>query len=322
MSKDVPAYDLPIPDRPEGITQNALTLNNGAFSPRFKVIMDGVVKHLHQFVRETNITTEEWMTCIEFLTRTGQTCTPLRQETILLSDVLGVSALVDMISHPKIGATTDHTVLGPFFTEDAPDLHFGDSIASEGSGEYLYVQGTVKDTKGKPINGVTIETWETDGHGSYDTQKPDRQEPDCRGRLTTREDGSYGYRAVVPVSYPIPSDGPVGQLLSALGRHVWRPAHLHMMLYAPGYDKLTTALYPEGDDYISSDAVFGVKRSLVCKLTKVTSAEQARAKGFPKGDTFTLLEWDFVLATKEEVVIARQAQEDAAMAALQAKSQA
>ncbi|TDL29648.1 aromatic compound dioxygenase [Rickenella mellea] len=275
--------------------------------PRTQFIFHNLVTHLHKFVEETSVTTDEWMTAIQFLTRVGQTCTDIRQEFILLSDVLGVSALVDALNNPPTGNATESTVLGPFFTEDAAEVAIGDSIASEGKGEYLWVQGRVLDTKGNPISGTILETWETDENGFYDTQYASREKPDCRGRLRTDQDGKFAYRAVVPVAYPIPGDGPVGHLLDKLGRHNMRPNHLHMMLEAPGYHKLVTSLYPEGDEYLNSDAVFGVKKSLVVKLKTVESDADARAKGFAKGGSFKLLEHDFVLLTEEEAKAAREA---------------
>jgi len=240
------------------------------------------------------------MTAIQFLTKVGQKCTDLRQEFILLSDILGVSALVDGLNNPPVGSATESSVLGPFFTEDASEISNGDSIASEGKGDYLWVEGRVLDTAGQPIANATIETWETDHNGLYDTQYKDREGPDCRGRLKSAEDGSYSFRAVVPVAYPIPGDGPVGVLLENLGRHNMRPNHLHMMFDAPGYRRLTTALYPEGDPYLSSDVVFGVKKSLVVSMKDVTSETDARAKGFVSGDTYKLIQHDFVMVTLEE----------------------
>ncbi|KAG6866315.1 hypothetical protein C0991_005782 [Blastosporella zonata] len=264
------------------------------------------VNHLHAFVRETSITNDEWMSAIQFLTRTGQMSTDLRQEFILLSDSLGVSTLVDTINNAKPPTATEATVLGPFFTEDAHDVPNGDSIASEGKGDYMFVEGRVLDTKGNPIAGAIIDTWETDSNGLYDTQYAGRGKPDCRGRLTSAEDGSYSFRAVVPVPYPIPSDGTVGSMLSRLGRHVFRPAHLHMMIEAPGFEKLTTALYFEGDPYLTSDAVFGVRTSLIVKPEIVTDEAKTIARGFAQGKPHAYLEKDFILATPEEGIEARK----------------
>ncbi|KAJ7498093.1 intradiol ring-cleavage dioxygenase [Mycena galericulata] len=290
----------------ESITENVHAMNANCPDERTKFIFKNLVDHLHNFVRETSITTEEWMTAIEFLTATGQKCTDLRQEFILLSDALGVSALVDSMNNAKPQGATEGTVLGPFFTTDALEFENGESIASEGKGDYMWVEGKVLDTKGNPIPNCLIDTWETDGHGLYDNQYSQRGGPDCRGRLHTAEDGSFFFRAVVPVSYPIPGDGPVGQLFNALGRHTYRPAHLHMMLEAPGFEKLITALYFKGDPYLTSDAVFGVKTSLIVDTTIETNIEVTRARGFKESTSHKVLKYDFVLATPEEGAGARK----------------
>jgi len=290
-----PAMDLPFPETPETITQNLMLLNEGTSNPRNHFIFKKLVEHMHQFIRETSITTEEWTNTIQFLTRVGQTCTATRQEFILLSDVLGVSALVDVLNNPPVGNATQSSVLGPFFVEDAPEVEQGHSIASEGKGEYMFVEGRVLDIEGKPIPGAIIDTWEADDHGFYDTQYTG-EGPDCRGRLKSDEQGRYAYRAVVPYAYPIPGDGPVGELLVTLGRHNMRPAHLHLIVQAPGYRKLVTALYPHEDKYLKSDCVFGAKKSLAVTLKTVNDKAETRKRGFPSGDTFKLLNFDIVLA--------------------------
>ncbi|KAG1718744.1 Intradiol ring-cleavage dioxygenase [Suillus paluster] len=295
-----PSFDLPLPDRPDIITANIQKLIEQTPNPRHRFIFKTLVKHLHQFVNETSLTTDEWMAAIDFLTRTGQKCTPLRQETILLSDILGVSALVDSLNNPVAGGATENSVLGPFFTEDAADVEFGESIASEGKGDYMYVEGRILTTEGQPIPNAIIDTWETDADGFYDTQYADRSHPDCRGRLRSDDDGRFGYRAVVPIAYPVPGDGPVGELLCLLGRHNMRPNHLHMMVEAPGFHKLVTALYPEGCDYLRSDCVFGVKKSLVVSLKDIVDDEEARKRGFPRGGSFKLLQYDIILLTEEQ----------------------
>jgi len=301
-----PNLDLPWPESPETITENLLKLTQLAEDPRTKFLFSRLITHLHQFVEETSLTTEEWMTAINFLTRTGKTCSPIRQEFILLSDVLGVSALVDGLNNPTVSGGTASSVLGPFFTEDAPDVDIGDSIASEGKGEYMYVEGRVLDIHGKPVPNAAIETWETDSEGFYDTQYSDRTRPDCRGRLRSDDQGRYSYKAVVPVAYAIPGDGPVGDLLLHLNRHNMRPNHLHVMIEAPGYRKLVTALYAKGDKWLSSDAVFGVKSSLVVDLQDIDNEEEARRRGFQKGKSFKLLQHDFVLVPSEEAEATRQ----------------
>jgi len=275
-------------------------------NPRHKFLIKTLVKHLHQFVSETSVTTEEWMDTIQFLTRTGKLCTNIRQEFILLSDVLGVSALVDSLNNPPIEGATESSVLGPFWTDDAPEVEQGGSIVSEGKGENMYVEGRVLSIDRTPIPNAIIETWETDEKGFYDTQYTDRGEPDCRGKLRSDEEGKYGYRAVVPVAYPIPGDGPVGELLHAMGRHNMRPNHLHLTAEAPGFQKLVTALYPKGDPFIASDAVFGVKKSLVVELEEVKDEADTRRRGFPTGSSYKLIKFDIVLVPVEKSAEARE----------------
>jgi len=300
-----PKRELELPETPDIITRNAIALNEENPNPRLKFIMDNMMGHMHSFVKETGITTDEWMNTIQFLTRTGKTCTDIRQEFILLSDVLGISALVDALNNPPIAGSTQSTVLGPFFTEDAAEIPHGDSIASEGKGEYLLVTGRILDTSGNAIKGALIETWETDEFGFYDTQYHERDVPDCRGRMKSGDEGKYCFRAVVPVAYPIPGDGPVGELLQKMHRHNMRPAHLHMMIQANGFHTLVTSFYPEGDKFMNSDAVFGVKKSLVVKLQEITSDEEAKKRGFKKGP-FKLLEQDIVIPTLKEAADARE----------------
>lgn len=283
------------------ITENVLTRNSNCSDPRMKFVFERLITHLHDFVREVSLTEEEWMAAIQFLTETGKMCTPVRQEFILLSDTLGVSTLVDSLNNAKPVGATENTVLGPFLTEDAQDVSHGGAIASEGKGNYMYVEGRVLSTKGEPIANAIIDTWETDGFGQYDIQYDDRQQPECRGRLRSREDGTYAFRAVVPVPYGIPDDGPVSGLVQKLGRHIIRPAHLHIKIQVPGYDTLTTALYFEGDPFVTSDVVFGVKSSLIVKADVVNDPELGKARGFPDpSKPHVYLKKDFVLPTTDE----------------------
>ncbi|KAK0444768.1 intradiol ring-cleavage dioxygenase [Armillaria borealis] len=257
---------------------------------RLKFIFKNLVDHLHDFVRETSITTEEWMTAIQFLTATGKMCSDI--QFILLSDVVGVSTLVDTLNNVKPPNATETTVLGPFHTEDAKDLENGATIASEGKGDYMFVTGKVMDTKGNPIAGAVLDAWETDETGLYDTQYSDRDGPDCRGKVTSAADGSYSFRAVIPIPYAIPSDGPVGKLIERLGRHVFRPAHLHFKIEAPGYEKLVTALYFKGDPYITSDTVFGVRTSLIVETETITDTSLTLARGFQRAEPHAELKQD------------------------------
>ncbi|KAM5539017.1 hypothetical protein V8D89_007240 [Ganoderma adspersum] len=294
-----PPFNLPLPDNPDIITANMMKMTELTLDPRKRFLWQTITKYLHEFIRETKLTTKEWEEAIKFLTRVGQKCTSTRQEFILLSDIFGASALVDALNNPPTGAT-ESSVLGPFFTDDAPDLMNGDSIASEGKGEYMFVEGRVLSMDGTPIPNATIETWETDDTGYYDVQYAGRETADCRGRLHSDKDGYYGYRAVVPVAYPIPGDGPVGELLIGMNRHNMRPNHLHCMVEAAGFRTLVTAFYPEGCKYIESDAVFGVKKSLVVGLETVKDEAEAKKRGFPKGDTFKLLKQDFILMPEKQ----------------------
>lgn len=251
-------------------------------SDRVRTLFAAAVKYLHAFVRDVGLTQDEWLAGVAFLTATGQMCDELRQEFILLSDTLGVTMMVDAIHEQSVDAATEHTVLGPFFTLDAPDVAVGESIASPGKGEPLRVFGVVRSTGGDPIAGAVLEVWETDGLGFYDTQYANRSGPDCRGRLRTGDGGVFRFQAVVPVSYPVPTDGPVGKMLLELGRHPFRPAHLHFRISADGYVPLTTAIYLDEDPYLQSDAVFGVKSSLIEPLVR-------------EGDGY-VLQRDFALA--------------------------
>lgn len=235
----------------------------GAKDPRFKQVMTSLIKHLHAFVRETELTEAEWFAGIRFLTATGQKCDGKRQEYILLSDTLGVSMLVDAINHRKPGGATETTVLGPFYVSGAKDMPMWADIAGDAPGVPAYVFGRVLDVGGKPIAGATIDVWQTDGEGFYDVQRPGGNESYARGKFTTAADGRYGFRTVKPVSYPVPTDGPVGKMLLGMGRHPYRPAHVHAIVSAPRYEKVATHLFVEGDAYLDSDAVFGVKHSLV-----------------------------------------------------------
>ncbi|BGP06685.1 hypothetical protein NBRC10512_004763 [Rhodotorula toruloides] len=284
---------------PLNITENVHAINSMCPNPRQKFVFEKLVTHLHDFTREVSLTTEEWMLAIEFLTATGKICSDIRQEFILLSDILGLSCLVDSMNHPSMPPATEGTVLGPFFTQDAADLKAGESIASEGKGEYMWCEGRVLDTQGNPVPNCTIETWETDNEGLYDTQYEGRTVADCRGRLKSDANGYYSYRAVLPTPYPIPNDGPVGRLLKTLNRHVFRPAHLHTMLVAKGYETLITALYFKGDQFLESDAVFGVKSSLVVEPKLVTDETKAKALGFKHGP-YWHLEKDYVLLTLKQ----------------------
>ncbi|CAF0999636.1 unnamed protein product [Rotaria sordida] len=284
----------------DNITKNVKLVNSQTPNTRLKFLMEKLVDYLHNYVRETRPTIEEFNETMKFLAECGHMCTNVRQEFVLLSDILGVSVLVDALNNPKPTNATESTVLGPFYTDDAQDVANGDSIASPGKGEICLVLSTIKDTKGNPIEGAKIDVWETDSNGRYDNQYDERDRPDMRGRLTSNKNGEFFFKCVKPVSYPIPSDGPAGKLLETLHRPARRPAHIHFRIYAPNstYDDLVTALYIRGDPYESNDAVFGVKKSLIVDVGKVEDA--SLAKKYDVNEQDWLIRYDFVLTTKDE----------------------
>ncbi len=269
--------------------------NANATDARLRDVMEVITRKLHEAVKEIEPTEEEWFKAIMFLTQTGQMCTDWRQEYILLSDVLGVSMLVDAINNRKPTGASESTVLGPFHVADAPELPMGANICLDQKGAPMRVRGRIVDTNGTPIAGAKIDVWQANDEGFYDVQQKGIQ-PDfnLRGVFRTGADGSYWFRGVKPSFYPIPDDGPVGKLLAALGRHPYRPAHLHYIIEAPGFDRLVTHVFDPDDPYIASDAVFGVKASLMATFTPVDDPAQAAALGFE--GMFYDLEYDFVLA--------------------------
>ena len=247
------------------ITEAVLARHANTEDPRLKAIMASLVKHLHAFAREVKLTEAEWFQGIEFMTRCGHITSETRQEFILLSDTLGVSMMVDALNHGGDGdAATESTVLGPFYVAGAPELEMGADIARQpGDGRPLEMSGRVLGADGRPVAGAIVDVWQTAANGLYDVQDPEQPPYNLRGRFRTGADGRYRFRTIRPVSYPVPTDGPVGGMLQALGRHAWRPAHLHFMIAAPGHARLVTHLFVKGDPYLGSDAVFGVKDSLV-----------------------------------------------------------
>ena len=232
--------------------------------PRFRQIITSLIKHVHGFVKDVELTEEEWFKAIMFLTRTGQTCDDKRQEFILLSDVLGVSMLVDSINHPKSGKGTESTVLGPFYVSGAPEYETGASIVKQQyADELTLVQGKVTDPDGAPIAGAKLDVWQTAANGYYDVQDPAMPENNMRGIFTTDAEGNYIFVTEKPLSYSVPTDGPVGDLLRTSSRHGMRPAHIHFVVSADGFEALTTHVFSAGDEYLDSDAVFATKSSLI-----------------------------------------------------------
>jgi len=266
-----------------------------ATSPRIKEVFGSLINHLHAFVRDVELTEAEWFEAIQFLTATGKQCDDKRQEFILLSDTVGVSMLVDTINHPKGGAGTESTVLGPFYVEGAPDMPDGGDIRRRrlDRAETCLVTGRVTDEKGKAVAGATVDVWQTAANALYDVQDPDAPQWNLRGRFKTNETGAYAVVTEKPVSYSIPTDGPVGKMLDAAGRHAFRPAHIHFIVAAEGYQPLTTHVFVNGDDYLDSDAVFATKASLVGQFEPCDDGALAKQYGIEA--PFTRLEFDFGL---------------------------
>ena len=264
------------------ITQAVMARFAQTPDPRLKEIMTSLVQHLHAFAREVKLTEAEWMQGIEFLTATGQKCDDKRQEFILLSDTLGLSMLTVAMNNDKPPGCTEATVFGPFHVEGAPHYEHGDNVANGAAGEPCEVRGSVRGIQGEPIANAVIDVWQADAEGSYDVQRSDLDHAQGRGVLRSGADGRFHFQSVVAESYPIPDDGPVGDMLRATARHPWRPAHLHFMIKAPGYETLVTHVFRDGDAYLDSDAVFGVRQSLVADWVK-------------QPDGTTTLDFDFVL---------------------------
>jgi hydroxyquinol 1,2-dioxygenase len=290
-----------------GLTAAALARLAKTPAARMKRIMSALIRHLHGFVREVELTPAEWKTAIEFLTAVGHITDHKRQEFILLSDTLGVSAMVDLVRHRRLGRGTDSSLLGPFYRAGAPALASGASIARDTPGEPIVVHGRVTDARGRPVADALLDVWQAAPNGKYDIQDERLTGMNLRGRFSTGADGRYEFRSVKPKSYPVPDDGPVGVLLRAQGRHPYRPAHIHFIVTADGYEPLTTALYIAGDAYIESDAVFGAKQSLVVNYRKRRAAngkgkslsDAARPDASPSAALHVssdAIEFDFTLA--------------------------
>lgn len=270
---------------------------SGCEDARLKEIMTSVLGHLHAVIREVEPTNEEWMAAIEFLTQTGQICDDRRQEYILLSDTMGASMLIDAIANRKPSGATETTVLGPFHTPGAPARQMGDNICLDNKGELGLISGRVVDAAGQPLAGARLDVWQANDEGFYDTQQPGIQpEMNLRGVFETGADGRYWFRTIKPRHYPIPTDGPVGQLLTRLGRHPFRPAHIHFIVEAPGHAGVTTHLFVRGDSYLPTDAVFGVKESLIRDFVPQDDPARAAELGLP--NPFWTVESDFTLVAE------------------------
>ena len=263
----------------DDITAEVLARFSDTADPRLRQIMLSLINHLHAFVKEVQLTEAEWFQAIEILTEAGKMCSDKRQEFILFSDTLGVSMVVDLLDHRKPDGATESTVFGPFHRLGAPEMAAGGNIADrDTTGLPTLVSGRVLDMDGKPVAGAALDVWQTQSNGLYDSQDQALDGLHMRGKFTTDAEGRYLIRTVRPVNYPIPSDGPVGRMLKAAGRHPWRPAHIHFVVSAEGYEPVTTHIFDRTDEYLESDAVFAVKDSLVCDFARHESPDEEAAQ--------------------------------------------
>lgn len=279
----------------EDITNEVLRRFEATENPRLRQIMQSLVKHLHGFVRDVELTEEEWFQGIRFLTDTGHMCDEARQEFILLSDTMGVSMVVDLINHRKPEGATESTVFGPFHRDGVKDVENGANIAPrDAKGQPLMISGRVLDLQGKPIAGAALDVWQSDSQGLYDQQLPPGTPYHMRGIFHTDKDGHFLIRTTRPVAYTIPDDGPVGKMLRATNRHPWRPAHVHFVVSANGFEPVTTHIFDSVDKYLESDTVFAVKDSLICEFKEHAAPDEA-AKLVGIDGPYASVNFDFVL---------------------------
>ena len=272
---------------PAELTDDVAKAFGATPDPRLRELITALVRHLHAFAAETRLTPAEWMAGLQFLTATGQKCDARRQEFVLLSDVLGLSSLVDVIN--AAGGATESTVLGPFYVAGAPARAMGEHIGRPEDGSPTLVRGRVTDTAGRPLDGATLDVWQSNDSGLYDTQDPSQPPFNLRGVFVTGPDGRFEFRTARPASYPIPTDGPVGDLLRATGRSRWRAAHIHAIVSAPGHRSVTTHIFDADNPYLDRDAVFGVKDSLVRPFRPAGPDDPA--------DVSYVVDMDFALAS-------------------------
>lgn len=288
----VEVKDFGIDNMPEAVLEE---YGEKTKDPRTREIILSMITHLHSFVKDVKPTEEEWFKAIMFLTAVGHKCDDVRQEFILLSDTLGVSSLVDSINHDRSGVGTENTVLGPFYVPGSPEKQMGDSIVQKATekGETAVVNGTVFDNNGQPVEGAVLDVWQSSSEGFYHMQDENMPDFNLCGRFTTGADGKYIFVTEKPAAYPIPTDGPVGDMLKACGRHPMRPGHLHFIITAPGYDRLVTHIFTNGDEYLDSDTVFATKSSLVGEYKETDDADLASKLGIEP--TFLKVDFDFTL---------------------------
>ncbi len=274
------------------ITDAVIKAIEGTQDARAKEVMTSLIRHLHSFVKEVQLTQDEWETAIDYLYNTGQISGPTRNEFVLTSDTLGISSLVDIINSNPDGGT-EASVLGPFYIEGSKMVEVGADLIGDSEGEPTVVSGTVRTLGGEPIADAMIDLWQTAANGLYENQDPEQPENNLRCRMLTNEDGYYQFSTIKPVSYKVPTDGPVGVMLNLQGRHAWRPSHLHFKVSADGHRNVITEVFDEADEYIEEDAVFGVRKSLAIPYTKISEPSEAERFGVPS--PFYRVEFDFEL---------------------------
>ena len=283
------------PTTEDDITAEVIRRFEGTSDPRLKQIMQSLVKHMHGFLKEVQLTEAEWWQGIDFLTRTGHMSDDKRQEFILLSDTLGVSMITDLMSNRKPVGATESTVFGPFHREGAPRRKYGESIVdADRHGVPAFVAGRVLDLNGNPVAGAELDVWQAAADGLYDVQDASLTAMNMRGKFTTGAGGRYLVQTTRPVNYQIPSDGPVGEMIRATNRHAWRPAHVHFVVSAPGFQTVTTHIFDSQDPYLDQDAVFGVKSSLIVEFEAHTAPDEA-ARMYGAEPPFFTCNFDFVL---------------------------
>ena len=278
------------------ITEAFLAYLSSETDPRLRFVLEHLVRHLHDFTKEVRLTHEEWRKAIELLTKAGEISGPERNEFILLSDVVGLSSLVDMINSPD--DATQSSVLGPFHILGAPDLPVGGDLRKDNAGDLVIVRGRVMDSSGTPISGAEMEIWQTADNGLYSNQDPAQPDYNLRAHMVVGDEGVYAFTTVRPAPYTVPGDGPVGELLRATGRHPWRPSHLHFIATAAGYRGLVTEVFPDDDRYLDEDAVFGVRERLITRCERsdtVASSDQAQVSAALRAPYYTI-DFDFHLS--------------------------
>jgi len=262
-------------------------------NPRFREIMISLIRHMHGFVKDVDLSQEEWLAAIEFLYQTGKKTTRKRNEFILLSDTLGVTSLSDLLSGQTGEGATESSVLGPFYVEGAPMIDNGGDLIGRNAGDRGVVRGRVRTVDGTPIPGALLDVWQNAANGLYSVEDPDQDDYNLRCRLHADDAGAYHFTTIRPMPYTVPDDGPAGIMLRAMGRHPWRPAHIHFKVSADGYQDLITELYPDDDPYIEEDAVFGVRDSLSVTFARNDSGDDAKLYGL--NAPFFDLTYDFIL---------------------------